>query len=135
MAGRKSAVATTLGAIEVKQGDTIDFVVDCLESTEADSTDWIVSLRLAGADGSPLGDWNSAIDFAGPTAPSLATQVAYAWQLAFGRPITAEEFSLVKPFLAGRIDDLGHAFHADPRGAMADLSQQLFSANEFLYVD
>ena len=63
---------------------------------------------------SQLGDWNSAVDFAGPTTPSLAAQVAYAWQLAFGRPITAEEFSLVKPFLQQRIDDLGRGFHADP---------------------
>ena len=96
----------------------------------------MVELRLAAADGSELGHWNSATDFAGPTTPSLAAQVAYAWQLAFGRPITVEEFSLVKPFLQQRIDDLGHGFHADPaRGAMTDLSQQLFSANEFLYVD
>ena len=88
------------------------------------------------ADGSPLGQWNSAADFAGPTSPSLAAQVAYAWQLAFGRPITADEFSVVGPFLTQRIVDLGHGFHADPaRGAMADLAQQLLSANEFLYVD
>ena len=120
----------------MKQGDTIDFVVDCRESTDADPFDWIAELRLAGADGKQIGHWNSAADFTGPTLPTLAAQVAYAWQLAFGRPITAEEFSLVGPFLSQRIEDLGHGFHADPaRGAMADLSQQLFSANEFLYVD
>jgi hypothetical protein len=140
-AAHKSAVSTTpSAAVEVKQGDTIDFVVDCRESTDGDTgenaAEWIVELRLAAADGSALGHWNSAADFAGPTSPSLASQVAYAWQLAFGRPITAEEFSLVGPFLAQRIDDLAHTFHADPaRGAMADLSQQLLSANEFLYVD
>ena len=132
----KSAVATTPGPLEVKQGDTIDFVVDCRESTDADAAEWIAELRLAATDGNQLGHWNSAADFAGPQMPSLASQVAYAWQLAFGRPITAEEFSAVGPFLAQRIDDLGHNFHADPaRGAMADLSQQLLSANEFLYVD
>jgi hypothetical protein len=132
----KSAAPTTLGPLEVKQGDTVDFVVDCLESTDADQAEWIAGLKLAADDGSSLGQWNSAADFTGPGVPSLASQVAYGWQLAFGRPITSEEFSLVGPFLAQRIEDLGRGFHADPaRGAMADLAQQLLSANEFLYVD
>ncbi|HEY1785504.1 MAG TPA: DUF1553 domain-containing protein, partial [Pirellulales bacterium] len=135
-AAHKSAVTTAPGPIEVKQGDTVDFVVDCRESTDADAADWIVGLRLARPDGSQLGRWNSAADFTGPTLPALSAQVAYAWQLAFGRPITSDEFSVVGPFLSQRIEDLGHTFHADPaRGAMADLAQQLLSANEFLYVD
>ncbi len=93
---RGGEVPTKLAAaVEVKQGDTIDFVVDCRESSQADAFEWPVDLRLADAGGNELGHWNSAADFAGPTTPSLAAQVAYAWQLAFQRPITAEEFSLV----------------------------------------
>ena len=52
------------------------------------------------------------------------------------RPITAEEFSLVMPFLKQRSSDLCHGLNPDPlRQTMADLTQQLFCANEFLYVD
>ena len=124
--------------IDVKQGDTIDFVVDCRESTDGRC----VRVDRRTATGrrrrrAELGHWNSAADFAGPTTPSLAAQVAYAWQLAFRRPITAEEFSLVDA-VSRRSGSTTCAarFDADPvRQAMADLAQQLFSANEFLYVD
>ena len=134
---RGGEVPTKLAAVvEVKRGDTIDFVVDCRESSQADAFEWPVDLRLADAGGNELGHWNSALDFAGPTTPSVAAQVAYAWQLAFQRPITAEEFSLVMPFLSTRVADLCRSLDADPvRQAMADLAQQLFCANEFLYVD
>ncbi|HTU26103.1 MAG TPA: PSD1 and planctomycete cytochrome C domain-containing protein [Pirellulales bacterium] len=135
-AAKKSKITIAAGPLEVKQGDTIDFVLDALESTDGDATETLLDLRLARADGSPIGHWNSAGDFSGPSQPSLASQVAYAWQLAFARPITADELSVVGPFLSQRVDDLGHALDADPaRAAMADLTQQLLSANEFLYVD
>ncbi len=118
------------------QGDTIDFVVDCRETTEADAFGWIVDLHLAGADGAELGHWNSAADFAGPSTPSVAAHVDFAWQLRIQRPITAVEFSLVLPFLKQRSGDLCHGLNPDPlRQTMADLVQQLFCANEFLYVD
>jgi hypothetical protein len=62
--------------------------------------------------------------------------VAYAWQLAFGRPITPDEFALVRIFLTQRVSDIAKTLHPDPlREALADLAQQLFSANEFLYVN
>ncbi|HTU24055.1 MAG TPA: hypothetical protein VMF30_01580, partial [Pirellulales bacterium] len=133
---QQSKVAMAVGPIEVRQGETIDFVIDGIESTDGDQTEWPVDLRLAGADDKLLGHWNSATDFSGPSEPPLTAQVAYAWQLAFGRPVTAEELSVVGRFLSRRIEALSRALHVDPsRRAMADLAQQLLIANEFLYVD
>ncbi len=85
-AARAGEAATTVGALAVRRGDTIDFVVDCRESTEADAFQWIVDLNLTAADGSELGLWNSTADFAGPTTPSVVAQVAYAWAIGVSAP-------------------------------------------------
>ena len=42
---RKAAAATTPGPIEVEAGDTIDFVVDALESNDADATEFQPDLQ------------------------------------------------------------------------------------------
>jgi hypothetical protein len=71
-----------------------------------------------------------AADLAGPPAGRLPRMIAYAWALAYQRPITREEL------------DAALAFVAAPRGeddpelaALTDLCQQLLCSNEFLYVD
>ncbi len=62
--------------------------------------------------------------------------LSHAWQLAFQRPITAEELALGSRFLAQQVEYLRESKHKDPeQAALVDLCQQLLSANEFLYVD
>ncbi|MDB5173917.1 MAG: Protein of unknown function (DUF1553)/Protein of unknown function (DUF1549)/Planctomycete, partial [Phycisphaerales bacterium] len=67
---------STLENIEVKKGDTIDFIVDCRESPEFDSFTWSPVIRvtgspaIAGNDGPK--EWNAATDFGGPEKSSRA---------------------------------------------------------------
>jgi hypothetical protein len=56
--------------------------------------------------------------------------VARAWQLAFGRPITAAERARALTFLRKRT-----AAEVHTEAALAELCLALFNANEFLYVD
>ncbi len=134
---------TNVPVIEVQTGDTIDFIADCNENVNCDSFGWGVrlSLAFAGADGkaSPSAaamTWDSAADFHGPLT-TLAQQIAYAWQLAYPRPITADELSHASRFVAQQI---AHLESSKTKGdheliAMTNLCQQLLSSNEFLYVD
>lgn len=73
---------------------------------------------------------NSATDSTGSRADRIHRMIANAWDLAYQRPVSAEEL------------DAAVAFVAAPRGgddpelaALTDLCQQLLCSNEFLYVD
>jgi hypothetical protein len=64
------------------------------------------------------------------SADRLSRMIAFAWDLAYQRPISREEL------------DAARAYVAAPRGggdselaALTDLCQQLLCSNEFLYVD
>jgi hypothetical protein len=71
-----------------------------------------------------------------PTAASWEPQLSHAWQLAFQRPITAEESALSLRFLRQQVEYLHDSKHKDPeQAALVNLCQQLLCANEFLYVD
>lgn len=68
--------------------------------------------------------------------PAWEPQLAHAWQLAFQRPITAEELSLSSEFLERQIASLRAAQHKTPeQAALVSLCQQLLASNEFLHVD
>ena len=54
---------TVVERIEVKRGDTLDFVVDCIGTDSYDSFSWAPVVRLLG--GSP-GEWDAAKQFGGP---------------------------------------------------------------------
>jgi hypothetical protein len=69
--------------------------------------------------------------------PSLAQQVAYAWQIAYQRPASPEEVDLACQFVVRQTARLrAAAAPGDPElAALTNLCQQLLSSNEFLYVD
>ncbi|HWE37704.1 MAG TPA: PSD1 and planctomycete cytochrome C domain-containing protein [Isosphaeraceae bacterium] len=71
-----------------------------------------------------------ASDLFGPSTDRLPRMIAYAWALAYQRPISREELDAARAFVAApRGDD-------DPElSALTDLCQQLLCSNEFLYVD
>jgi hypothetical protein len=134
---KNSEAATGVAAIAVQAGDTVDFVVDCVGDTNTDSFTWEVSLDLVDDQGRPLATWNSDADFHGPTGATLPQLVARAWLLAYGRLPAVDELSAGCQFVvhqrsqmpaAGPMGDPEHA-------ALTSLCQQLFSSNEFLYVD
>jgi hypothetical protein len=63
-------------------------------------------------------------------------QLAHAWELAYQRPITAEELSLSSQFLIQQIASLRASQHENAQqAALVNLCQQLLASNEFLYVD
>ncbi|HEX5244862.1 MAG TPA: DUF1553 domain-containing protein, partial [Tepidisphaeraceae bacterium] len=57
-------------------------------------------------------------------------EIATAWLLCFGRPITTVETQKAEDFLKQRTEALG-----DSQAALAELCLALFNANEFVYVD
>jgi hypothetical protein len=57
---------TDLERIEVKRGDTIDFVVDLRGNLNSDSFTWAPRIRYVEASGGYARGWNAKNDFAGP---------------------------------------------------------------------
>ncbi|MFN6106506.1 MAG: hypothetical protein ACK5EA_18900, partial [Planctomycetaceae bacterium] len=98
---------------------------------------WGISVKLTAANGQPVGTWDSASDFHGPATVSLAQQIAFAWQVAYQRPISAEELELACGFVARQLDHLRTVGEKTDHelSAMTSLCQQLLSSNEFLHVD
>jgi len=64
----------TIDPVEVKKGDTIDFVVSIRESLNNNDFTWSPVIKSA----EPKSEWNSKKDFAGPPAPP--PQPLTAWE-------------------------------------------------------
>ena len=73
-------IATTVGRVHLKAGQTLDFVVDCKSGPGWDSFEW--SPQVAGIEGTN-GTWNAADGFSGPKSakPSLNAWERYAQAL------------------------------------------------------
>jgi mono/diheme cytochrome c family protein len=84
----------------------------------------------------PLVRPQPATSNASKPAAAWEPQLSHVWQLAFQRPITAQESALSSRFLQQQVEYLRENKHKDPeQAALANLCQQLLCANEFLYVD
>ena len=59
----KGSQEVKIDGIEVKKGDTVDFLVDPRANNDSDSFEWHPLVA------SPAGEWDSQIQFAGPPAP------------------------------------------------------------------
>lgn len=132
----RGEAATDVPRVEVRAGDTIDFVLDCLATHESDSFEWPARITLSATSGEAAGAWDTAGDFHGPLGTSIPQMVAYAWALVYQRPIAPEELDAACEFVAGQLATLGRNGAPDrERTALTNLCQQLLSSNEFLYVD
>ena len=131
-----STVDTPVATIEVQSGDTLDFAVDCRENVNSDSFGWAVTIKLKTADGKER-SWQADKEFSGPPPPSFTHQIATAWQITYGRPVTHPELTAVLNFLNQQLPMLPTtASMPDPElQALTDLCQAMLSSNEFLYVD
>jgi hypothetical protein len=69
-------VDTPVEKLQVHQGDQIDFVVECQKDNFCDKFAWPVQLVLSGADGKPLGEWDSQREFQGPDQARAVYQLA-----------------------------------------------------------
>ena len=95
---------TRRSPIAVQAGDTIDFVTDCRKTSHR-------LIRLAGhlvvqVSGQPVQAIASADQFGGPvesTAP-LPGQIVRAWQLAYCRQPTKDEFAMAVQFVSHQIE-------------------------------
>jgi hypothetical protein len=65
------AAATTVEAVQVSAGDTVDFIVDGVGDTSYDTFTWRTSLRLQREDGA-VETWNSHDGIDGPKPPAPA---------------------------------------------------------------
>lgn len=134
-------VETTVASVAVETGDTIDFIVDCLEHNTSDSFQWPVKLTLTTSEGVAR-SFSSATEFYGPPehVGVIVGQVTHAWQLAYCRPPETDELVAAMSFLAGQMEYLQAHREQIPAGlsgtqqAMVDLCQVLLTSNEFLYV-
>jgi len=76
---RNGKVETPVARVEVKQGDTLDFVVDCQAEPSHDSFAWVPVVKSLNASE----EWNAASGFSGPAtaAQPLAPWAKYAQAL------------------------------------------------------
>jgi mono/diheme cytochrome c family protein len=61
-----SRATTNVERVEVKRGDTIDFMVDLRAGLDSDSFTWAPRLRYVEGAGSETKSWNAKADFSGP---------------------------------------------------------------------
>ncbi len=134
---KNNGIETPVARVEVRAGDTLDFVTDAITNENSDSFNWPIQLRLTDTSGAELHTWNSLGDFHGPLPSSIPHRIASAWHLAYGRPVTAEELQLACQFIEDQSRTLRATAPKDDheRLAFTNLCQQLLSSNEFLYVD
>jgi hypothetical protein len=59
-------VETKLERVEVEEGETLDFVVDCLTNEAHDSFGWSPAIELTASKGGTTLRYNAAVDFRGP---------------------------------------------------------------------
>jgi mono/diheme cytochrome c family protein len=145
------SVATTIGGIAIRAGETLDFLVDCREHPTSDSFQWPVKITWKAVAGSaaetagPAAErvFSSVDQFQGPseTLEAIAGQIARAWQLAYGRRPSREELNLAVRFVAAQMETFASLPAAVPAGrsqsrqALTNLCQALLGSNEFLYVE
>lgn len=137
-----SSADTSVSRVEVRTGDTIDFVTDCRQHQTSDSFAWQVSLAIQ-IEGQPMQTIGSSDRFAGPneSTETLVGQIARAWQLAYCRQPTRDEFGMALQFVSRQFETFAASPTTVPQGksavrqAMTNLCQSLLSSNEFLYVE
>jgi hypothetical protein len=66
----KGKETTKVEAIEVRRGDTIDFVTDCYKTVDSDSFVWspVINMTKMDSTSGSLPEWNAKADFSGPKA-------------------------------------------------------------------
>ena len=82
---RNSSAELRAGPVQVKAGDTIDFLVDCRADSESDAFTWAPSITM------DTRVWSAAKDFRGPDPPALDRWARYAQVL-----LDTNEFAFVE---------------------------------------
>ena len=77
--------------VEVKKGETIDFIVDSNVTLDSDSFNWSPNVKTTGGSGKALA-WNAKQDFAGPAEPFVPFN---AWEKYAQVLLMSNEFAFV----------------------------------------
>ncbi len=139
---QNGGVESTVSDLEVKPGETLDFITDCRENHNSDSFSWPITFTRT-QPSRPERVIASADRFHGPldSADTLPSQIVRAWQLAYCRKPSPEELVLSMEFLSQQITTLKTSPGSIPKGqtaysqAVTNFCQALLSSNEFLYVE
>jgi hypothetical protein len=134
---RHQQTPTEVATLRVRQGDAVDFLVECRDNHTSDSFTWPVTITLEDQ------SFSSADQFSGPieSAEAIAGQIVRAWQLTYGREPAGEERELAIEFVSRQLETMRQQPAAVPAGrtqvrqAITNLCQSLLSSNEFLYVE
>ena len=128
---------------EVRKNDLIDTIVDQRNTPTNDSFANAFEIHLLDESGIVAKTWHTSKDFQGPTASKtfvinspIAEQLAYGWQLAYGRTPTREEVELAVAFFREQLALLKSKNNETPvLHALTNYCQALLSSNQFLYVE
>jgi len=139
---KQGEVETHCDGIEVQAGETIDFVVDCIDHETSDSFSWPIVLTLTTGDGRVL-PFDAAAQFRGPalTTAEWVAQVTCAWELALARRPSPSELAATIRFAAEQLQELRTdaaglvAGRSPEQQVLVNVCHMLFNTNEFLYVD
>ena len=136
-------VTTFVETLNVAQGDTIDFITDCVGDVNSDSFNWSVTIQLMNG-GTPVANWQSGSGFHGPVAagtPLHPAHVVAAWRAAYRRDPQQDELLAAFDFLRTQLATMQTHPESLAAGvtpeqqALTNLCQALLTSNEFLYVD
>jgi hypothetical protein len=132
------AVDTKAEGLAVEAGDTLDFVVDCRESENADSFGWSVTLTLSSPAGGPPQLFVSEKELPAPRPAAAVKTLARAFERAYGRSASDRELRLALELVAAQAPSLhaatGESIAAE-LAAITHVCQALITSNEFLYVE
>ncbi|MEX2558285.1 MAG: DUF1553 domain-containing protein, partial [Pirellulales bacterium] len=119
--------------VRAETAGSVDNVAESVDSA-ASAAGSVAS--AAGSGASAAGSVDSAAGSGDSSGGLLARQITRAWSIAYQRGPSADELELASQFVTGQTDRLRAAGQENPElAALANLCQQLFSSNEFLYVD
>ena len=127
--------------VDVEAGDRIDAVVDMVENYTSDSFSNVYTITQLESDIATV--WVSDKEFHGPLDKSeyelnatIAEQIAYGWQLAYGRAPTREEVQYSIEFIEQQVVLLIASKNESPfEQAMTNYCQALLTSNQFLYME
>ena len=127
--------------LKVESGDLVDTIVDERTTHTSDSFTNTFVIHLLDDNKKSTQSWNSQTGFSGPRdgtnlKATLPEQIAYAWQLAYGRPPMRDEVELASEFVHEQLRLLHEKHNPSPvLQAMTNYCQSLLSSNQFLYVE
>ncbi len=139
---KKGSVDTPVSSWAVHAGDSIDFVIDCLENESSDSFTWPLKLTFTRTDGE-LVLYDSVTGFHGPETDLalLPAQINAAWEIVLSRPASNAELELSLQFAADQLALMSRDATGTLSGrsraqqVLVNICQMLLNSNEFLYTE